>query len=121
MAQQTTDDVTSIPVGGEHPYEVLVGADLTNRLPSILSGAAQVAVVHTGSVRETAERAAAGVRAGGAEVLAIEVPDAEAGKTIEVQIGGDSVGLSVSSSPQAPRCRSAATLGSSPRATSGSM
>jgi 3-dehydroquinate synthase len=84
VADDTTDDVTVIPVGGEQPYEVLVGADLTNRLPSMVPGATQVAVVFTGSVRETAERAAAGMRAAGAEVLAIEVPDAEAGKTVEV-------------------------------------
>jgi 3-dehydroquinate synthase len=84
VADVITDDVTVIPVGGEQPYEVLVGADLTERLPSILPGAAQVAVVFTGTVRETAERAGAGMRAAGVEVLPIEVPDAEAGKTIEV-------------------------------------
>lgn len=83
MAEQTTDDVTVIPVGGEQPYEVLVAADLTERLPSMLPGAAQVAVLFTGSVRETAERAGAGMRAAGVEVLPIEVPDAEAGKTVE--------------------------------------
>jgi len=78
------DDVTVIPVGGEHPYEVLVGADLTERLPSMLPGVGQAAIVHTASVRETAERAGAGMRAAGCEVLAIEVPDAEAGKTVDV-------------------------------------
>jgi 3-dehydroquinate synthase len=84
MREIPVDDVTVIPVGGEQPYEVLVGADLTDRLPSILPGAAQVAVLFTESVRETAERAGAGMRAAGVEVLPIEVPDAEAAKTIEV-------------------------------------
>jgi 3-dehydroquinate synthase len=84
MRDIAVDDVTVIPVGGEQPYEVLVGADLTERLPSMLPGAAQVAVLFTGSVRETAERAGAGMRAAGCEVLPIEVPDAEAGKTIDV-------------------------------------
>jgi 3-dehydroquinate synthase len=77
------DDVTVIPVGGQLPYEVLVGRDLADRASSLLPGAAQVAVLHTSSVREAAERVAAELRTSGRGVLAIEVPDAEAGKTIE--------------------------------------
>jgi 3-dehydroquinate synthase len=77
------DDVTVIPVGGPTPYQVLVGRDLADRAAALLPGAAQVAVLHTGSVREAAERIAAELRASGRSVLAIEVPDAEAGKTIE--------------------------------------
>jgi 3-dehydroquinate synthase len=77
-------DVTVIPVGGDHPYQVLVGHDLTARVADMLPGAAQVAVVHTAPVRELAERVAAALRGHGLGVLPIEVPDAEAGKTVEV-------------------------------------
>jgi 3-dehydroquinate synthase len=77
------DGVTVVPVGGEHPYDVLVGHDLTDRIASMLPGAAQVAVLHTVTVREVAERVAGALRTAGASVLPVEVPDAEAGKTIE--------------------------------------
>ena len=72
-----SDDVTVIPVGGEQPYEVLVGNDLTDRLVPLLPGAAQVAVLHTATVRERAERVAGAFRAAGVAVLPIEVADAE--------------------------------------------
>jgi 3-dehydroquinate synthase len=87
MSNESIDqipDVAAIPVGGELPYQVLVGHDLTGRLPQLLPGAAQVAVVHAAPLRELAERIAAQMRARGVGVLPIEVPDAEAGKTIEV-------------------------------------
>jgi len=78
------DDVAVIPVGGEYPYQVLVGHDLTGRLPQMLPGAAQLAVVHAAPLRELAERVAARMRAHGIGVLPIEVPDAESAKTVEV-------------------------------------
>jgi 3-dehydroquinate synthase len=77
------DDVTVIPVGGEHPYGVLVGHDLAGRLASLLPGAAQVAVVHTASVSRVAEQIGQALRVAGRSVLPLEVPDAEAGKSIE--------------------------------------
>jgi len=39
-------DVTRIGVGGDRPYEVLVGRGLLDRLPDLLPGAAQVAVLY---------------------------------------------------------------------------
>jgi 3-dehydroquinate synthase len=80
---EADDGVTVIPVGGERPYRVLVGRAVADRTPQLLAGAAQVALLHTASVRELAERVAAALRSAGQAVLAIEVPDAEAGKTIE--------------------------------------
>jgi 3-dehydroquinate synthase len=79
-----TDGVTVIPVTGDAPYDVLVGDELADRLPALLPGAAQVAVVHAAPVRSVASRVADTLRAAGLSVLPLEVPDAEDGKTIEV-------------------------------------
>ncbi len=76
--------VTEIPVGGDRPYQVLVGHGLTAQVADLLPGAAQVAVVHAAPVRAWAERVAAALRARGLGVLPIEVPDAEAAKTVDV-------------------------------------
>jgi 3-dehydroquinate synthase len=76
---------TVIRVGGEHPYEVVVGHGLTDRLPDILGDAVQrVAVLHPPRLIETAERRAAELRRAGLEPLRIDVPDAEAAKTATV-------------------------------------
>jgi 3-dehydroquinate synthase len=77
-------DVTSIPVGGEQPYQVFVGRDLLDELPGLLPGAAQAAVLHAPPLREVADRAAATLDAAGVAPMLVEVPDAEAGKAIEV-------------------------------------
>ena len=73
--------VTRIPVTGDRPYDVLVGRDLGGSLPSLVDGAAQAAILFSAPLRGHAERIAA---AAGARPLLIEVPDAEAGKTVEV-------------------------------------
>ncbi|MFG1991281.1 3-dehydroquinate synthase [Actinoplanes sp. NPDC048988] len=73
--------VTRIQVAGDRPYDVLVGRDLTNELPSLIDGAAQAAVLFSAPLRDRAERIAA---ATGVKTLLIEVPDAEAGKSVEV-------------------------------------
>jgi 3-dehydroquinate synthase len=75
---------TTIEVGGDRPYPVLVGRDLLPELPPLLGTAAQVAVLFAGPLREHAERAAKTIEQSGRAVLPIEVPDAEAGKTITV-------------------------------------
>jgi len=76
--------VTHIDVGGERPYQVLVGTDLLDALGPLVAGAAQVAVLHPPTVAPYADRVAAAVRATGAVPLPIEVPDAEPGKTLDV-------------------------------------
>jgi 3-dehydroquinate synthase len=73
--------VTRIPVTGDRPYDVLVGRDLGGDLPALVGGAAQAAILFAAPLRERAERIAA---LAGARPLLIEVPDAEAGKTVEV-------------------------------------
>jgi 3-dehydroquinate synthase len=77
-------DITAIDVAGERPYQVLVGRDLFDRLPGMLPGAAQVAVVFAGPVRDLADRVGEALRGEGLGVLPVEVPDAEAAKALEV-------------------------------------
>jgi 3-dehydroquinate synthase len=77
-------DVTTIDVAGEQPYQVLVGPDLLDRLPALLPGAAQVAIVHAAPLRELADRIGSALRAAGLTVRPIEVPDAESAKSLEV-------------------------------------
>jgi len=73
-----------IEVSGERPYRVLVGRNLLDGLPPLLAGAAQVAVLYAAPLRGYADRVTAILRDAGFAPLPIEVPDAEAGKTIEV-------------------------------------
>ena len=78
------DELTRIPVGGDRPYDVLVGRDLLAALPPLLHGAERAAVLYAPPLKAHADDLAERLRAAGARPLAIEVPDAEAGKNIEV-------------------------------------
>jgi 3-dehydroquinate synthase len=84
MDEVTGTAVTRIAVGGTTPYPVLVGTDPTAELPELLPGAAQVAVVYAAPLARYAERVTAVLRDAGRAVLPIEVPDAEAAKTVDV-------------------------------------
>jgi 3-dehydroquinate synthase len=75
---------TVVEVGGERPYRVVVGRDLGAELAPLVGGAAQAAVLFAAPLRAHAERVMDSLRAAGVTVLPLEVPDAEAGKTIEV-------------------------------------
>jgi 3-dehydroquinate synthase len=76
--------VTAIEVGGERPYRVLVGRGLLAELPPLVAGAARAAVLYAPPLKAHADEVAEALRAAGARPLPVEVPDAEAGKTIEV-------------------------------------
>lgn len=78
------EELTRIPVGGDRPYDVLVGRAILGTLPELVAGAAQVAVVHAAPLAALAGDVAQALRAAGVSVLPIEVPDAEAAKTVEV-------------------------------------
>ncbi|WP_433392767.1 3-dehydroquinate synthase [Micromonospora sp. KLBMP9576] len=78
------DEVTRIPVGGERPYDVLVGRELLDALPGLLPDATRVAVLHAPPLDGLADAIGARLRAAGVAPLLIEVPDAEAGKHIDV-------------------------------------
>jgi 3-dehydroquinate synthase len=75
---------TTIEVAGDRPYPVLVGHDLLPELPPLLGKAAQVAVLFAAPLKAHAEKTIAIIEGSGRKVLAIEVPDAEAGKSISV-------------------------------------
>ena len=77
-------DVTRINVPGERPYDVLVGRGLAAHLPPLAEGAARAAVLHAAPLAGQAAALADGLAAAGVRPLVVEVPDAEAGKSIEV-------------------------------------
>ncbi len=77
-------DVTRIEVGGEQPYPVLVGRDLLGELPGLVAGAAQVGLIFAPPLRPLADRVIDVLRAAGLSVLPLEIPDAEAGKSLDV-------------------------------------
>ncbi|WP_029144234.1 3-dehydroquinate synthase [Microbacterium luticocti] len=79
-------DTTVIPVAAERPYEVAVGRGiLRDRLPAVVpEGAAKLLLVHQPSMATAAEQLREALAATGRQVLLAEIPDAEAGKRIEV-------------------------------------
>jgi 3-dehydroquinate synthase len=78
------DELTRIPVGGDRPYDVLVGRAIGGHLPPLVAGAHRVAVIYPPTLKERADSAAEELRAAGCKPLPIEVPDAEAAKTVDV-------------------------------------
>jgi 3-dehydroquinate synthase len=78
------DELTRIPVPGDRPYDVLVGRDLLPALPTLVGGAVRAAVLYAPPLKAHADAAAEVLAAAGARPLPIEVPDAEAGKSIDV-------------------------------------
>lgn len=79
-----TDPPTRIDVGPPRPYQVLVGRDLLGSLPPLVAGATRAAVLHAAPLKDHAERVGEVLRAAGLATLSVEVPDAEAAKTVEV-------------------------------------
>jgi 3-dehydroquinate synthase len=76
---------TRIRVGGESPYDVVVGTGLLGELPGLLGGGVRrVAVIHPRALRTTGEQVQRDLAGQGYEAQAIEVPDAEDAKTAEV-------------------------------------
>jgi 3-dehydroquinate synthase len=71
---------TRIPVPGDRPYDVLVGRDLADALPTLIDGAARAAVLFAPPLKAQATAIAEALP----RPLLIEVPDAEAGKSIDV-------------------------------------
>ncbi|MER5967890.1 3-dehydroquinate synthase [Streptomyces sp. NPDC002057] len=85
----TTDqEVTRIPVAGSagtDPYEVLVGRQLLGELPALIGNQAKrVAVIHPEALADTGEALRADLADQGYEAVAIQVPNAEEAKTVEV-------------------------------------
>ncbi|WP_165063965.1 3-dehydroquinate synthase [Marisediminicola senii] len=79
-----TTPTTTIPVGGASPYDVLVGRDILNLIGESLDrSVAKILIVHPSTLgaRAAALRESLLDRY---EVVLAEIPDAEAGKRIEV-------------------------------------
>jgi len=78
---------TSISVTGQTPYEITVGRDILDRVKTALDPAVRkVLVVHPPTLGKRAADLRESLMAdgGGLDVLLAEIPDAEAGKRIEV-------------------------------------
>ena len=73
---------------GIEPYDVRIGEGTMNHLPDVLGeGVARVALIHTQPVQRHSDHARTLLRQAGYTVSDIVVPDAEAGKTVDVANG----------------------------------
>ena len=74
-----------VHVGGADPYDVMVGNDILDRLPSFVGADVhKVALIHTEPVKQHAQRALDILNEAGYKVTDVTIPDAEEGKTIDV-------------------------------------
>jgi 3-dehydroquinate synthase len=74
---------TRITVGGERPYDVVVGDGVLGELPG-LAGDGAVAIIHAAGLSGIADQARATLAAAGHRVHVSPVPDGEAAKDIPV-------------------------------------
>jgi 3-dehydroquinate synthase len=80
--------LTRISVGGERPYEVVVGRQALTELPALIGGPARaVMVIHPASLAGLAGAACRELRDAGFIVTAEQIPDGEAAKEIGVATG----------------------------------
>ncbi len=78
-------DVTRIPVGGEAPYEVVIGTGALAELPALVSKKAEtVAVIHAEGLGAIARPASRALEQAGFTVVSAAIPDGEAAKEISV-------------------------------------
>jgi 3-dehydroquinate synthase len=84
VTDQTATDKTTVRVGGENPYDVVIGTGLLGELPNLLgTRPARVAIIHPKALTATAEAIRADLDPA-YEALTIEVPDAEEAKSAQV-------------------------------------
>lgn len=78
-------DPTRITVGGDQPYDVVVGTGLLGELPGLLGdGVQRVLVVHPKALAATGEAVREDLSGSGFEAFLAEVPDAEEAKHVTV-------------------------------------
>ena len=83
-----TDAPTRVPVGGDRPYDVVIGSGVTAELPRLLGdGGRQVLLVHPRALADLIPPVERDLVAGGFDVVLAPVPDGEAAKTAEVAAG----------------------------------
>lgn len=80
-----TAEPARITVAAEQPYQVLVGHELLAEVPALLGpGVQRVALLHPPTMIKTAERLSHLLTTAGLEPVRIDVPDAEAAKSVAV-------------------------------------
>jgi 3-dehydroquinate synthase len=84
LPDATASQPTRITVGGEHPYDVVVGRGLLDELAGLLGNAQRVALIHPPTLAVPAEALRDDLKAQGFDAHSLEVPDAEDAKTVEV-------------------------------------
>ncbi|MFG2073319.1 3-dehydroquinate synthase [Nonomuraea maritima] len=76
---------TRITVGGDSPYDVVVGGGVLGELPTLLRpGVRTVAVICPRTLPQISEPVCAALSAAGYQVAELPVPDGEQAKTVEV-------------------------------------
>jgi 3-dehydroquinate synthase len=84
LSDATASGPTRITVGGEQPYDVVVGRGLLEELAGLLGNAQRVALIHTPTLAVPAEALRDDLKAQGFDAHSLEVPDAEDAKAVEV-------------------------------------
>ncbi|MFD3644432.1 3-dehydroquinate synthase [Streptomyces griseus] len=85
MTQQGPTRIKVAGSAGSDPYEVLVGHQLLGELPQLIGDRARrVAVLHPEALAETGEAVRQDLADQGYEAIAIQLPNAEEAKTVEV-------------------------------------
>lgn len=77
-------ELTRITVTGTDSYDVLVGRNLLDQVPALLSGAKKVLIVHPVGLAVSAEALRDSLLSAGFETVLAGVPDSEDAKRIEV-------------------------------------
>jgi 3-dehydroquinate synthase len=83
-AGPSASEPTRITVGGERPYDVVVGTGLLEELAGLLGAAQRVALIHPPTLAVPAEALRDDLKAQGFDAHSLEVPDAEDAKSFEV-------------------------------------
>ncbi|MDI9885712.1 3-dehydroquinate synthase [Streptomyces sp. HNM0645] len=85
MTEQAVTRIQVAGTAGTDPYEVLVGRRLLGELPGLIGPRAKrVAVIHPEALAETGDTVRQDLADQGYEAVAIQVPNAEEAKTVEV-------------------------------------
>ncbi|MER7698687.1 MULTISPECIES: 3-dehydroquinate synthase [unclassified Streptomyces] len=85
MTQQGPTRIQVAGSAGADPYEVLVGHQLLGELPRLIGDRARrVAVLHPEALAETGEAVRQDLADQGYEAIAVQLPNAEEAKTVEV-------------------------------------
>jgi 3-dehydroquinate synthase len=79
--------MSRVRVGGETPYDVVIGTGVLGELPSLLGDAGIVAVVHAEGLPEIARPVCHALAEAGYDARPLPVPDGEAGKDVKVLAG----------------------------------